>query len=227
MKRGIDRDLIAQRVAAAIPRGSYVNLGIGAPTKVANHLGDDSDVILHTENGLLGMGGAPAPDRVDPDLINAGKQPVTAVTGAAYFHHADSFGMMRGGHLDVCVLGAYQVSQAGDLANWSTGAPGAIPAVGGAMDLAMGAKDVYVMTDLFTREGEPKIVAECTYPITGLACVSRIFTDFAEFAITPDGLAVNEIYTDVDIARLSEQLGLTLIDATASPASSETLKEHA
>lgn len=227
MKRGIDRDLIAQRVAAAIPRGAYVNLGIGAPTMVANHLGDDSDVILHTENGLLGMGGAPAPDQVDPDLINAGKQPVTAVTGAAYFHHADSFGMMRGGHLDVCVLGAYQVSQAGDLANWSTGAPGAIPAVGGAMDLAMGAKAVYVMTDLFTRDGQPKIVDNCTYPVTGLACVSRVFTDFAEFAITDQGLAVNEIYTDAGLDWLGEQLGLELIDATDSPASPETPKEHA
>lgn len=214
MTRGIDRNSIARRVAAAIPRGSYVNLGIGAPTMVANHLTEDSDVILHTENGLLGMGGAPEADRVDPDLINAGKQPVTAVTGAAYFHHADSFGMMRGGHLDVCVLGAYQVSREGDLANWSTGAVGAIPAVGGAMDLAMGAKDVYVMTDLFTRDGQPKIVATCTYPITGLACVSRIFTDYAAFSITDEGLAVTEIYADVDLAWLSDKLDLELIDAT-------------
>ena len=227
MTRGIDRNEIAQHVAAAIPRGSYVNLGIGAPTMVANHLDANSDVILHTENGLLGMGGAPAPDRVDPDLINAGKQPVTAVTGAAYFHHADSFGMMRGGHLDVCVLGAYQVSREGDLANWSTGAHGAIPAVGGAMDLAMGAKAVYVMTDLFTRDGQPKIVAKCTYPITGLACVSRIFTDYAAFSITDAGIAVTEIYADVDLAWLSEKLELELIDETESAASPEISQEHA
>ena len=168
MSTRITRDELAQRIAADIREGSYVNLGIGAPTLVANFLPEDQEIILHTENGLLGMGQAPDAAHVDPDLINAGKQAVTALPGAAYFHHADSFGMMRGGHLDVCVLGAFQVSQTGDLANWSTGAPGAIPAVGGAMDLAIGAKAVYVMTDLLTKTGESKLVAECTYPLTGV-----------------------------------------------------------
>jgi 3-oxoadipate CoA-transferase beta subunit len=162
MSSRITRDELAARIAADIPEGAFVNLGIGAPTLVANYLPDDLEIILHTENGLLGMGGAPAEGQVDPDLINAGKQAVTAVPGAAYFHHADSFAMMRGGHLDVCVLGAFQVAQNGDLANWSTGAPGAIPAVGGAMDLAIGAKDVYVMTDLLAKDGSSKLVAEST-----------------------------------------------------------------
>jgi 3-oxoadipate CoA-transferase beta subunit len=165
---GLGRVELAQRIARDIPEGAYVNLGIGAPTLVADHLPDGLEIILHTENGLLGMGRAPESGAVDPDLINAGKQPVTALPGAAYFHHADSFGMMRGGHLDVCVLGAFQVSSSGDLANWSTGAPGAIPAVGGAMDLAIGAKSVWVMTDLLTRDGASKLVSECTYPLTGV-----------------------------------------------------------
>src|SRR5690606_37631490 len=162
--------------ALPISEGAVVNLGIGAPTLVANYLPQDEEIILHTENGLLGMGEAPEAGRIDPDLINAGKQPVTALPGASYFHHADSFAMMRGGHLDVCVLGAFQVSQHGDLANWSTGAPGAIPAIGGAMDLAIGAKEVFVMTDLLTKQGESKLVAECTYPLTGVGCVTRIYT---------------------------------------------------
>ncbi len=212
---GVTREQMAQHIAAAIPAGSYVNLGIGAPTMVANYLSDGAEIILHTENGMLGMGGSPAPEHVDPDLINAGKQPVTAVPGAAYFHHADSFGMMRGGHLDVCVLGAYQVSRDGDLANWSTGKEGAIPAVGGAMDLAIGAKHVFVMTDLFTRSGEPKIVANCSYPLTGKGCVSRIFTDYADFEITSDGLAVTDIYTEHGVPWLAEKLGFELIDATS------------
>ncbi len=214
MTRGIGRDEIAAKIAASIPEGAYVNLGIGAPTAVANYLPRDAEIILHTENGLLGMGEAPPPERVDPDLINAGKQPVTAVPGAAYFHHADSFAMMRGGHLDVCVLGAYQVSERGDLANWSTGAEGAIPAVGGAMDLAIGAKQVIVMTDLFTKAGEPKLVANCTYPLTGVACVSRVFTDYAVFDVTPDGLAVAETFGDATVPWLAESIGLDLIDAT-------------
>ena len=211
MSTRISRDELAKRIADDIPEGAYVNLGIGAPTLVANFLPDDLEIILHTENGLLGMGPAPEPGRIDPDLINAGKQPVTALAGAAYFHHADSFGMMRGGHLDVCVLGAFQVSQNGDLANWSTGAPGAIPAVGGAMDLAIGAKDVYVMTDLLTKQGDSKLVEACTYPLTGVGCVSRVYTDHAIFDVTPDGFAVREAFGDNTLESLAELTGLNLV----------------
>jgi len=213
MTTRITRQELAQRIAADIPEGAFVNLGIGAPTLVANYLPEDEEIILHTENGMLGMGGAPEAGRVDPDLINAGKQAVTAQPGAAYFHHADSFGMMRGGHLDVCVLGAFQVSETGDLANWSTGAPGAIPAVGGAMDLAIGAKDVYVMTDLLTKQGESKLVAACSYPLTGVGCVSRVYTDHAVFDITPEGFAVRELFGDNTIAELEQITGLSLSDA--------------
>lgn len=216
MTTRISRLELAARIAADIPEGSYVNLGIGAPTLVADYLPDDQEIILHTENGLLGMGPTPGEGRIDPDLINAGKQPVTALAGAAYFHHADSFGMMRGGHLDVCVLGAFQVSQTGDLANWSTGAPGAIPAVGGAMDLAIGAKSVYVMTDLLTKAGEPKLVAECTYPLTGVGCVTRVYTDHAVFDIVDGGFRVREVFGDNSIASLSELIGLEL--APSDPA---------
>ncbi|WP_110590212.1 3-oxoacid CoA-transferase subunit B [Microbacterium suaedae] len=206
----ISRQDLAARIASDISEGSIVNLGIGAPTLVANYLPEDEEIILHTENGLLGMGAAPEEGRIDPDLINAGKQPVTAVSGAAYFHHADSFAMMRGGHLDVCVLGAFQVAQNGDLANWSTGAPGAIPAVGGAMDLAMGAKDVYVMTDLLTKKGEPKLVEACTYPLTGVGCVTRVYTDHAVFDVTPDGFRVREAFGDNTVSQLAELTGLDL-----------------
>jgi 3-oxoadipate CoA-transferase beta subunit len=198
-----------------------VNLGIGAPTLVANYLPDDTEVVLHTENGMLGMGPAPEPGSVDPDLINAGKQPVTALPGSAYFHHADSFAMMRGGHLDVCVLGAFQVSETGDLANWSTGEPGAIPAVGGAMDLAIGAKSVYVMTDLLTKQGTPKLVAACTYPLTGMRCVTRIYTDHAVFDVTPDGLRVRETFGDNTVDSLAALTGLDLADVTDAAASLE------
>lgn len=214
MTTRITRQELAQRIAADIPEGAIVNLGIGAPTLVANYLPEDEEIILHTENGMLGMGGAPEAGLVDPDLINAGKQAVTARPGAAYFHHADSFGMMRGGHLDVCVLGAFQVSETGDLANWSTGAPGAIPAVGGAMDLAIGAKDVYVMTDLLTKQGESKLVEACTYPLTGVSCVSRVYTDHAIFDVTPDGFAVREVFGDTTIDALAQLTGLNLTDAT-------------
>jgi 3-oxoadipate CoA-transferase beta subunit len=207
---GLGRAELAQRIAGDIPEGSYVNLGIGAPTLVANHLPAGLEIILHTENGLLGMGPAPEPGQIDPDLINAGKQPVTALAGAAYFHHADSFGMMRGGHLDVCVLGAFQVSAVGDLANWSTGAPGAIPAVGGAMDLAIGAKNVWVMTDLLTRDGASKLVAECSYPLTGVGCVSRVYTDLAIFDVTPDGFRVRELFGDTTLGELERLTALTL-----------------
>ncbi|GAA5092285.1 3-oxoacid CoA-transferase subunit B [Microbacterium yannicii] len=211
----ISREQLAARIAQDIPEGSYVNLGIGAPTLVANFLPETLEIILHTENGLLGMGPAPEPDLVDPDLINAGKLPVTALAGAAYFHHADSFGMMRGGHLDVCVLGAFQVSERGDLANWSTGAPGAIPAVGGAMDLAIGAKNVYVMTDLLTKTGESKLVEACTYPLTGVACVTRVYTDHAIFDVTPDGFAVREAFGENTVASLSELTGLEFAEIEA------------
>jgi 3-oxoadipate CoA-transferase beta subunit len=209
---GLGRVELAQRIARDIPEGAYVNLGIGAPTLVADHLPDGLEIILHTENGLLGMGRAPEPGAVDPDLINAGKQPVTALPGSAYFHHADSFGMMRGGHLDVCVLGAFQVSSSGDLANWSTGAPGAIPAVGGAMDLAIGAKSVWVMTDLLARDGTSKLVSECTYPLTGVACVSRVYTDRAVFDVTPDGFRVRELLGGSTVAELESLTALTLRD---------------
>ena len=188
------RDQMAARVAQDIPEGAYVNLGIGLPTKVANYLPSDREVFLHSENGLLGMGPAPAPGEEDEDLINAGKQPVTLLTGGAFFHHADSFAMMRGGHLDVCVLGAFQVSARGDLANWHTGAPDAIPAVGGAMDLATGAKDVFVMMSLLTRDGASKLVETCTYPLTGVGCVTRVYTERAVFLIGPDGVTVRETF---------------------------------
>lgn len=184
------RDQMAARVARDIPEGACVNLGIGLPTLVANHLAAGKEVLLHSENGMLGMGPAPGPGEEDPDLVNAGKQPVTLLPGGAFFHHADSFAMIRGGHVDICVLGAFQVSVAGDLANWHTGEAGTIPAVGGAMDLAVGARRVFVMMEHLTRKGEPKIVPRCTYPLTGVRCVSRIYTDLAVLDVTPAGLAV-------------------------------------
>ncbi|MRJ78331.1 3-oxoacid CoA-transferase subunit B [Aeromicrobium sp. SMF47] len=195
----LSRDEMAEIVASDIPDGAFVNLGIGQPTQVSNHLAHDSGVVLHTENGMLGMGPVATGDQIDPDLTNAGKVPVTELPGASYFHHADSFAMMRGGHLDVCVLGAFQVSEHGDLANWHTGAPDAIPAVGGAMDLAIGAKDVFVMMTLFAKDGAAKIVPQCTYPLTGLACVSRVYTELATFLVGPDGVTVAETFgTTVD-----------------------------
>jgi 3-oxoadipate CoA-transferase beta subunit len=212
MKR-LSRNEMAARVARDIHEGAYVNLGIGLPTLVANHLPQDREIFLHSENGLLGMGPAPAPGEEDEDLINAGKQPVTLLTGGCYFHHADSFAMMRGGHLDVCVLGAFQVSATGDLANWHTGAPDAIPAVGGAMDLALGAKQVYVMMEHQTKGGESKVVAHCTYPLTGIGCVSRIYTDLAVLDVTPDGLAVREILSDISFEELQQLTGVPLLRA--------------
>jgi 3-oxoadipate CoA-transferase beta subunit len=203
MKR-FNRDQIAQRVAADIPEGAYVNLGIGLPTKVANYLPSDREIFLHSENGVLGMGPAPAPGEEDEDLINAGKQPITLLPGGSFFHHADSFAMMRGGHLDICVLGAFQVSATGDLANWHTGAPDAIPAVGGAMDLALGAKQVFIMMEHQTKSGESKIVAACSYPLTAVGCVSRIYTDLAVIDVTPDGLVVREILADISFETLQE-----------------------
>jgi 3-oxoadipate CoA-transferase, beta subunit len=186
------RDAIAARVARDIPEGACVNLGIGLPTLVANHLPPGREILLHSENGILGMGPAPPAGEEDWDLINAGKQAVTLLTGGAYFHHADSFAIMRGGHLDISVLGAFQVSASGDLANWHTGAPDAIPAVGGAMDLAIGARRTYVMMEHVTKAGEPKIVERCTYPLTGIGCVARIYTDLAVIDVTPQGLCAVE-----------------------------------
>jgi len=206
------RDEMAARVAVDIPDGAVVNLGIGLPTKVANHLPADREVILHSENGVIGMGPAPAKGEEDYDLINAGKQPVTLLDGGCFFHHADSFAMMRGGHLDVCVLGAFQVAANGDLANWSTGAPDAIPAVGGAMDLAIGAKKTYVMMDLLTKTGESKLVQECTYPITGVECVSRVYTDVAIFDLTPEGTKVIEIVPGLSFEELQKLTPVALID---------------
>ncbi|MEF9981077.1 MAG: 3-oxoacid CoA-transferase subunit B [Glutamicibacter sp.] len=179
----LTRDEMAQLVAADIPAGAFVNLGIGQPTNVSNYLTKEQGVTLHTENGMLGMGPVATGEDIDPDLINAGKIPVTQLPGASFFHHADSFAMMRGGHLDVCVLGAFQISKDGDLANWHTGAEGAIPAVGGAMDLAIGAKATWVMMSLFTKTGESKLVQALSYPVTGLGCVSRIYTEVAVFEL--------------------------------------------
>jgi 3-oxoadipate CoA-transferase, beta subunit len=205
----LSRDELAERVARDIPRGSYVNLGIGQPTRVADYLQPQQNVILHTENGMLGMGPEAREDEIDPDLINASKVPVTELPGAAYFHHADSFAMMRGGHLDVCVLGAFQVSARGDLANWHTGAADAIPAVGGAMDLALGAKSTFVMMTLFSRDGQPKLVPECTYPLTGLGCVSRVYTDLATFQITGDEVVVTKTF-GISLEELTSRLTVPL-----------------
>ncbi|MEU4236144.1 3-oxoacid CoA-transferase subunit B [Actinoplanes sp. NPDC026619] len=205
----LDKNQIAAQIARDIPHGSYVNLGIGQPTLVADHLAADAGVVLHTENGMLNMGPAAVGSEIDPDLINAGKIPVTELPGSAYFHHADSFAMMRGGHLDVCVLGAFQVSAGGDLANWHTGEPDAIPAVGGAMDLAIGAKSIYVMMTLFTKDGTPKLVPSCTYPLTGVGCVDRIYTDQATFLITKDGVVVRETF-GISFDELSEKLAVPL-----------------
>ena len=215
MKR-FSRDDMARRVALDIPEGAYVNLGIGLPTMVANHLDKSREIFLHSENGILGMGPAPAAGEEDEDLINAGKQPVTLLTGGAYFHHGDSFAMMRGGHLDICVLGAFQISVQGDLANWHTGAPDAIPAVGGAMDLAIGAKSVYVMMEHQTKTGESKIVQACTYPLTGIACVNRIYTDLAVMDVTPQGLVVRDIAEGMSLQELEKLTGVALIAGHAA-----------
>ena len=204
------KDELARCVAQDIPDGAYVNLGIGMPTRVANHILAGREVILHSENGILGMGPAPGEGAEDYDLINAGKQPVTLLAGGAYFHHADSFAMMRGGHLDICVLGAFQVSSTGDLANWSTGEPGAIPAVGGAMDLAVGAKQTWVMMDLLTRQGQSKVVAQCTYPLTAMACVKRIYTDLATLACSPQGLRLIDKVDGLAHAELEKLIGLKI-----------------
>ena len=204
------KEQLAQRVAQDIHDGAYVNLGIGMPTLVANHLPAGIEVILQSENGILGMGPAPAAGQEDYDLINAGKQPVTLLAGGAYFHHADSFSMMRGGHLDICVLGAFQVSATGDLANWHTGEKDAIPAVGGAMDLAIGAKQTWVMMDLLTKKGESKVVSQCSYPITGIACVKRIYSELATLECTPKGLLLIDMVDGLTHAELEKMLGLPI-----------------
>jgi 3-oxoadipate CoA-transferase beta subunit len=211
------KDELAARVAMDIPEGAIVNLGIGQPTLVANHMPATLEILLHSENGILGMGPAPAAGQEDYDLINAGKQPVTLLPGGAYFHHADSFAMMRGGHLDICVLGAFQVSATGDLANWHTGEVGAIPAVGGAMDLAIGAKQTWVMMDLLTKQGQSKLVSQCSYPLTGIACVKRVYTDLATLACTANGLLVIDMVSGLTLEALSELIGLPLALMASSP----------
>ena len=209
----LSRQQIAERVARDIPEGAYVNLGIGLPTLIANYLPVDKDVFLHSENGLLGMGPAPEAGEEDWELINAGKQAVTLLSGGAFFHHADSFAMMRGGHIDICVLGAFQVSVHGDIANWHTGEPGAIPAVGGAMDLAIGAKQTFVMSELLTKTGESKLVEACTYPLTGLRCVSRLYSDLAVIDLGEEGARVVELVDGVSVDDLRRLTGLPLISA--------------
>ena len=204
------KDEVAARVAQDIHEGAIVNLGIGMPTLVANHIQADREVLLHSENGILGMGPAPAEGEEDYDLINAGKQPVTLLKGGSFFHHADSFAMMRGGHLDICVLGAFQVSSTGDLANWSTGEPGSIPAVGGAMDLAIGAKQTWVMMDLLTKKGDSKVVEKCSYPLTGIGGVKRIYSELATLACTPQGLKLIDKVAGLEHAELEKLLGLPI-----------------
>jgi 3-oxoadipate CoA-transferase beta subunit len=210
------KEQLAARIAHDIFEGAYVNLGIGQPTLVANHLPPGREVILHSENGILGMGPAPVPGNEDPDLINAGKQPVTLLAGGAFFHHADSFAMMRGGHIDICVLGAFQVSATGDLANWSTGERHAVPAVGGAMDLAVGAKQTWVMMDLLTKHGHSKLVKTCIYPLTGIGCVKRVYTDLADFVCTPDGLQLIDAVEGLSREQLEAITGLPIAPLAVS-----------
>jgi 3-oxoadipate CoA-transferase, beta subunit len=204
------KDQLAARIAQDIPEGVSVNLGIGMPTLVANHIPRTLEVLLHSENGIIGMGPAPAAGEEDYDLINAGKQPVTMLPGGSFSHHADSFALMRGGHLDICVLGAFQVSATGDLANWHTGEADAIPAVGGAMDLAVGAKQTWVMMDLLTKQGVSKIVSACTYPLTGIACVKRIYCDLATFSCTPQGLVLIDKVDGLSHVELETLVGLPI-----------------
>jgi 3-oxoadipate CoA-transferase beta subunit len=213
MRSVISRDGMARRVAQDIPEGAYVNLGIGLPTRVSDFLPSDREIVLHTENGMLGMGPVAVGDQIDHDLVNAGKIPVTELPGASYFHQADSFGMMRGGHLDICVLGAFQVSTSGDLANWHTGGDDAIPAVGGAMDLAIGAKAVFVIMELFTRDGHCKLVQECSYPLTGIGCVNTVYTEYAVFDLGEKRVVVRELLGDLTLEQLEEKTGLRLESA--------------
>ena len=215
---GRTRDEMAQRVALDIPDGSYVNLGIGIPERIAKYVPAGREFIYHTENGLLGMGPSPEPGMGEPELINAGKRQVTAIRGAAYFHHADSFAMIRGGHLDLCVLGALQVARNGDLANWSTGAPDAIPAVGGAMDLVAGVKSIFVVTQHCTKRGEPKLVEACTFPLTGVGVVDRVYTDLAVIEITPRGFQLVELSPGVTFEYVQDRTGAPLLPPADGPA---------
>jgi len=217
---GWSREQMAQRVALDIADGSYVNLGIGIPELIARYVPDGRQLLYHTENGLLGMGPSPEEGGGEPELINAGKRRVTAVPGAAYFHHADSFAMIRGGHLDLCVLGALQVAASGDLANWSTGGPDAIPAVGGAMDLVAGVKAIYVVTQHCTKHGEPKLVERCTLPLTGLGVVDRVYTDLAVIDVTPEGFRLVELAPGVEYEYVRERTGAPLLPLRASEAAS-------
>ena len=202
---------LARRVANDSPDGAYINLGVGMPTQVSNHLPADREIVLHSENGVLGMGPLALPGDEDDELVNAGKEPVTLLPGASFFHHADSFTMVRGHHLDISVLGAYQVSVRGDLANWSTGEPGAIPAVGGAMDLAAGARKIWVIMDLLTKDGRSKVVETCTYPLTGVGCVNRIYGDLATLEFTGRGPRVVDIVEGLDLPGLERLLGIRLV----------------
>lgn len=213
---GWSREEMAQRVARDIPDGSYVNLGIGIPELVARYVPEGREFIYHTENGLLGMGPSPPEGGGEPELINAGKKRVTALPGAAYFHHADSFAMIRGGHLDLCVLGALQVARNGDLANWSVGGPDAIPAVGGAMDLVAGVKAIFVVTQHVTKTGEPKLVEACTLPLTGTGVVDRVYTDLAVVAVTPRGFQLVELAPGVTFDQVAERTGAPLLPASES-----------
>jgi len=206
----LTREAMARRLALDIPDGSYVNLGIGMPVLVAAHLPDDREIVLHSENGILGMGPPPSDDAINLDLINAGKQPVTLLTGGSYFHHADSFAMMRGGHLDICVMGGMQVAANGDLANWSLAKPGEAPAVGGAMDLAVGARSVFIMMEHNSKNGDPKIVERCTYPLTGAGVVDRIYTDLAVIDVTPEGLVVRDMIDGMTLSELQSRTGAPL-----------------
>ena len=219
MSTGWSREQMAARCAQDIPDGSYVNLGIGIPELVAKFVPEGREFIYHTENGMLGMGPPPAEEERDLDLMNAGKKYVTAVPGAAYFHHADSFCMIRGGHIDVCVLGTMQVAANGDIANWSTGAPGAIPAVGGAMDLVQGVKHIYVITQHTTRQGDPKLVETCSYPLTGPGVVSRIFTDLAVVDVTSEGFRLVELAPGISFEEVQAKTGAPILAADESPIS--------
>jgi 3-oxoadipate CoA-transferase beta subunit len=210
MFQPLTREAMARRLARDIPDGSYVNLGIGMPVLVAAHLPPGREILLHSENGILGMGPPPAEADADLDLINAGKQPVTLLEGGSYFHHADSFAMMRGGHLDICVMGGMQVAANGDLANWSLGRPGEAPAVGGAMDLAVGARSVYIMMEHNAKNGDPKIVERCAYPLTGAGVVDRIYTDLAVIDVTPDGLRVRDMIDGMTLKALQARTGAPL-----------------
>lgn len=213
MSSSLSRPQVAWRIAQDIEDGQYVNLGIGMPEMIANYIPEGREIIFHSENGLLGMGPRPPKGEEDPDLLNAGKNPITLLAGGSYFSHSDSFAMIRGGHLDLCVLGAFQISGSGDLANWATLDKAKPPGVGGAMDLALGAKRVIVMTDHCTKQGEPKILSKCSYPLTGAGVVDRIYTDIAVIDVTPEGLILKEKIDGMSVADVQDKTGAPLIVA--------------